>query len=80
MNKIFRLRVANTMVRSRYRLNIDVPKVNQVSFGSKSIRSFGPKNWNSLPPRLKSCENLETFKRVIKTWDGITCNCRVCKN
>ena len=75
MNEIFRLRVTNRMVRSQYRLNLDIPKVNQVSFGNKSIRSFGPKIWNSLPPHIKSCENLETFKRVIKIWDGITYNC-----
>ena len=68
------------MVRSQYRLNVDIPKVSRVSFGDKSIRSFGPKIWNSLPPHIMSCENLETFKRVIKNWDGVTCNCRVCKN
>ena len=65
MNEIFRLRVTSRMVRSQYRLNLDIPKVNQVSFGNKSIRSFGPKIWNSLPPHVKSCENLETFKRVL---------------
>ena len=80
MNEIFRLRVTNRIVRSQYRLDLDIPRVNQVSFGNKSIRSFGPKIWNSLPPHIKSCENLETFKRVIKNWDDITCNCRVCKN
>ena len=80
MNAIFRLRVTNRMVRSQNRLNLDVPKVNRVSFSNKSIRSFTPKIWNSLPPHIKSCENLKTFKRVIKNWDGVTCNCRVCKN
>ena len=80
MNEIFRLRVTNRIVHSQYRLHLDIPRVSQVSFGKKSIRSFGPKIWNSLPPHIKSCENLETFKRVIKNWDGITCNCRVCKN
>ena len=80
MNHIFRLRVTNRMVYSQYILNLGIPKVNQVSFGNKSIRSFGPKVWNSLPPHIKSCENLETFKRFLKNWDGITCNCRVCKN
>ena len=80
MNEIFRLRVTNRIVRNQYRLDLDIRRVNQVSFGNKSIRSFGPKIWNSLPPHIKSCENLGTFKRVIKNWDGFTCNCRVCKN
>ena len=79
-NENFRLRVTNRMVLSQYRSNIGIPKVNEVTFRNKSIRSFGPKIWNSLPPHIKSCENLETFKRVIKNWDCIYCNCRVCKN
>ena len=79
MNECFRLRVTNRMV-SQYRLNLDIPKVSRVSFGNNSIRSFGPKIWNSLPPHIKSCENLETFKRVIKNWDGVTYNCRVCQS
>ena len=66
MNQIFRLRVVNRMVRSQYRLYLDILKVNQVSFGNRNIRSFGPKIWNSVPPHLKLCENLETFERVIK--------------
>ena len=80
MNNIFRLGVTNRMVHSQYRLNLDISKVNQVSFCNKSIRSFEPKIWNSLPSHIKSCENLKIFKRVIKNCDGITCNCRVCKN
>ena len=63
---IFRLTVTNRAVLSQHRLSLDIPKVNQVSFGNKNIRSFGPKIWNSLPPHIKSCENLETFKRVKK--------------
>ena len=80
MNEIFTLRVTNRMVRSQYRLNLDIAKFSQVSFGNKRVRSFGPKIWNSLPPHIKSCESLETFKGVIKNWDGITGNCRACKN
>ena len=80
MDEIFRLRVTNRMVSSQHRLNLDIPKVNRFSFGNKSIRSFRPKIWNSLSPHIKSCENLETFKRFIKSWDGVTCNCKVCKN
>ena len=66
MDEIFRLRFTNRTIRSQYRLKLDIPKVNQVSFGNKSIRYFGPKIWNSLPPHIKSNENLETFKTVIK--------------
>ena len=42
-NEIFRLRVTNRVVRIQCRINLDIPKVNQVSFGDKSLRFFGPK-------------------------------------
>ena len=86
MKDIFRLRVTNRVVQSQYRLNIDIPKFNQDSFGNKSIRSFGPKTWNHLSPHIKPCKNLETFKRAIRTgiesfiksWDGITSSYLIC--
>ena len=34
MNEVFRLRVTNRVVLSQYRLNLDNPKVSQVSFGN----------------------------------------------
>ena len=49
MSEIFRLRVTNRVVRSPYRLNLDIPKVSQVSFGKIS---FEPKIFNSLPSHI----------------------------
>ena len=53
MNETFRSRVTNRAVLNQHRLNLDIPKVNQVSSGNKSIRSFGSKIWNSLPHHRK---------------------------
>ena len=53
MNKNFGSRVTNRAVLNQHRLNLDIPKVNQVSSGNKSIRSFGSKIWNSLPHHRK---------------------------
>ena len=33
MNEIFKLRKTSRVVRSNYKLNLDVPPINQVSFG-----------------------------------------------
>ena len=52
MSEIFRLRVTNRVVRSPYRLNLDIPKVSQVSIGNKSKISFEPKIFNSLPSHI----------------------------
>ena len=48
MNEIFKLRKISRVVLSNYKLNLDVPTVNRVSFGGKSLRYYGPKIWNSL--------------------------------
>ena len=66
MNEIVKLRETSRVVRSNYELNLDVPAINQVSFGDKSLRYCGPKIWNSLPFHIKSSENLEAFKNIIK--------------
>ena len=58
-------------------LNLNIPVHKQITFGSKSLRVFGPKVWNSLP-YIKSSEYLESFKMLIKHWNGTRCNCKFC--
>ena len=74
----FKLRETNRNVRNKYKLNLNIPVVNQVTYGTKSLRSCRPKIWNSLPHHVKSAENLETFKKIINNWNGVSCNCVVC--
>ena len=78
MNDLFQLGESNRPVREKYRLNLNVPKTNQVRFGTKSLRNLAPKIWNSLPPNIKSVDNLNSFKALIKNWDGTSCNCIIC--
>ena len=78
MKQISELRETNGNVREIYRLNLNIPNYNQVTFGKKSLEIFGPKIWNSLPYH-KTSKNLETFKTVIKDWDGVNCKCVICK-
>ena len=80
MKQIFQLRETNRTIQNEYKLNLSFPKVNQVSYGEKSLRYYGPKIRNSLPFHVKASENLKTFKDVIKNWNGSTCNCMVCQN
>ena len=77
MNEIFKLRETSRAVRSYYNLNLDEPAINQVSFGDRSLRCYGPRNWNSLPFHKKSSENLEAFKNIMKNWNGVSCKCKV---
>ena len=43
MNEIFELKKTKRAVRNQYKLNIEVPIINQVPLGAKSIRYLGPK-------------------------------------
>ena len=79
MKQIFKLRETNRSVSGKNRLNLNIPNYNQVTFGKKSLRIFGPKIWNSLLYHIKSSKNLESFQTVIKNWDGANCMCVICK-
>ena len=78
MRDLFKLRFTNRPVREKYKMNMIIPEFNQVSYGKKSLRTFGPKLWNSLPYHIKSSENLESFKRTIKHCNGECCLFKVC--
>ena len=79
MNEIFKLRKTSRVVHSNYKLNLDVPTINRISFGDKNLRYCESKIWNSLPFHIKSSENLEVFKKIIKNWNSVSCKCKVCQ-
>ena len=79
MNNIFKLKINGREVRDKYKLNLDIPKWNQKTFGYKSLKVLGPKIWNNLPYHIKSSKNLDTFKNLLKNWDGNSCKCNLCK-
>ena len=78
MQELFKLRENNRNVGNKHKLNLDIPVVTQVIYGTKSLRSFGPKMWVSLSHQVKFAENLEAFKKIIKSWNGVSCICLVC--
>ena len=55
---IFKVRMANRSTREKYKLNLEIPNLNQVRSGTKSLRNLRPNIWNSLPYHIKSSENL----------------------
>ena len=66
MNDISELRKTNRAIRNQYKLNLEVPIINQITLWAKSIRYLRPKIWNTLPFHKKSSESLTTFKIIIK--------------
>ena len=74
MNNIFKVKENKRLVREQYKLNLETPKWNQVTFGAKSLKVYGPKVWNSPPFHIKTSENLIQFKNLIKNWNGNSCS------
>ena len=75
MKKKIEIKKNKRVVRERYKLNLNIPRANQVTFGTNSLKCYGPKIWNALPFNIKTAENLSTFKTLIKNWNGASCNC-----
>ena len=65
----------------KYKLNLEILlKSNQATFGTRSQRSYCSKIWNTLPNHIiKTSENLNSFKTIIKCYHGKHCTCRVCE-
>ena len=56
-----------------------VPRVNQTTFGLRSIKYEGAVMWNHLLKHIKTAENIATFKKLIRSWKGPQCKCAYCK-
>ena len=59
---LFKVRKTNRALREQYKLNLEISKSDQVSFGTKSLGIQDPRVWNALPFQIKSKENLQSFK------------------
>jgi hypothetical protein len=53
---------------------------NSKKYGTDTLRSLGPKIWNSLPIEARNSENLFAFKHYINTWSGPICGCSACSS
>ena len=65
MKNLFKARKTNRAQIQQYKLNLEIPKFNQVSFSTKRLRTQGPRVWNALTFHIKSKDNLQAFKDVI---------------
>ena len=59
--------------------DLSVPRVNQTTFGLRSIRYEGSVMWNHLPNNVKNAGNIEMFKKLIKNWNDPQCKCAHCR-
>ena len=78
MNKIFQLKAENPY-NLRQVSEFSRPIVKSVYRRTESISYLGRKIWDILPEKLKNIENLEDFKKELKTWKPDNCPFRLCK-
>ena len=66
MKNIFEMKKNNQVASERFKLNLNIPRTNQVTFGTNSLKSYGPKISKALFFNIKAAENLEAFETLIK--------------
>ena len=71
--------VKNSYYSLRNPNHFQLPNVRTTIYGIENIQFRGCSLWSSLPNSMKNSEPLQEFKRRIKHWDEISCNCRLCK-
>ena len=42
MSNVFKLRNTDRLTREKYKLNLEIPKPNQATFGTIRLKSYGP--------------------------------------
>ena len=53
------------LTREKYKLNLEILKPNQATFGTRSLKIYGPQIRNVLPFHIKSSKNLNTEAEVF---------------
>ena len=76
MQDLFYLRYSS----ARRPNNIAVVRTNTNTYGRKSLRSLGPRIWNSLPEHIKVETSHAHFRSLINTWFGKECHHNLCKH
>ena len=79
MKNIFAVKKTNRLTREQYKLNLNTPSYNQMTFGYKGLLNVGPKSWSKLPYHIKSSKSLKSFIEPTKNWDGTRSNCKICE-
>ena len=70
MSNVFKIKENKRLVTEQWKLNLETPEWDQVTFGAKRLKVYGPKVWNSLPFYIKTSENLIQCKSLMKNGNG----------
>ena len=59
--------VSTRSLRSNAKNLLVVPRSHSVKYGDRNFRHVAPLLWNQLPEDMRHCDDLDTFKRSLKT-------------
>ena len=76
MTSMFSIKRIQNDVRDN--LKLIVPHFKNVTHGQRSFRYYGAHVWNDVPAEIKAAANIGVFKRLIKLWNGPSCQCNMC--
>ena len=77
MNGIFKLRDTNSR---KIKTKPGYSKTQSSHVWNKKPKELRSENMECLSLPYKTSDNLNSFKTIIKCWDGKHCNCRVCEH
>ena len=63
----------------RYTNLLEIPRTKSTRHGTNSFRHQPAKLWNSLPEEDRKITSFNYYKQFIKTWNGASCKCSLCK-
>ena len=75
MSVIFKLKLSQRFSREKSKLNLDILKSSQATFGTKRLKVYGPKFQNFLPYNKETQQIWKYLKLKLKIWDGILSSC-----
>jgi hypothetical protein len=56
-----------TQAKSEKGIFLDVPFNKSKTFADRAFSVAGPREWNSLPDDIRSCDRLDVFRKKLKT-------------
>ncbi len=54
------------------------PKFQKMTYGKNTFQYYGSHIWNLLPNNIKECTTQTSFKTLLDTWSGPSCQCNIC--
>ncbi len=53
-------------IRSADSVLLDMPRIEQVTYGGRAFSCTAPFHWNKLPHEIRTCQHLQKFKRLLE--------------